>query len=60
MTTNAKICDLCAADHEVTVADGQYTTHEGNTFDACEAHLEEVEAHNFTTQTFKSPGDIKL
>lgn len=41
------LCDMCLADGVEAFADGQYTTDEGHTFDACHDHLDECERFGF-------------
>lgn len=53
------ICDLCISDGDVVLATGQYTTDEGQTFPACDDHLEQCKGYGFTCCPFQRPGDFK-
>lgn len=58
MKATVRLCDLCPAEGFTTLADGTYTTTKGNTFDACEEHLEQCASFGFTIHKFELPGNV--
>ncbi len=53
------LCDLCAADGELTVVTHTYTNDRNSgPFDACDEHAEEVRGYDFPTRELPHPGNL--